>query len=288
MNIIQKTIKKVDETQQRYRLTAFVYGVIKKYGDDQVGYQAALLTYYSFLSLFPLLLVLTTVTSLLAGNHSDIQQSIIKATTNYIPVLGNQLSAHTQSLHKNGLPLVIGIIVTLYGARGVADVFRNGVNHVWHVPLKKRDGFPKNIIKSLVIVAGGGTGLILASIATGFTAAAGHGVAIHVLSILVNIVILTVLFSWLLNYCLPQHISFRDVRSGAITAAVGLVLLQSFGALILTRQLKSLDAVYSYFAIALGLLFWLFLQAQVIYYAVTVAAVHTQKLWPRSITETND
>jgi YihY family inner membrane protein len=285
MNYIQKRLRAIDQFQQRYRFTAFTYAVIKKYGEDQAGYQSALLTYYGFLSLFPLLLVLTTLTGIIASSHPDLQHSIIHGLTNYIPVLGNQLSSHVQGIHKTGIALLVGILFTFYGARGVADVFRNGVNHLWRVPLTKRDGFPKSLIKNLIIIVGGGLGLILASAFSGLAAAAGQGLIFRLLSLLVNVAILFGLFSWLLNTALPQQVSFKDIRAGALTAAVGLVLLQSFGALLLTRELKSLDAVYSYFAIALGLLFWLYLQSQVVYYSVEVAAVHTQKLWPRSLTD---
>ena len=283
MNFIQKLITSLDHLQQRYRLPAFIYAVIKKYGEDQAGYQSALLTYYAFLSLFPLLLVLTTVTGIIAGSHPDLQQGILRAVTNYIPVLGDQLSQNVHSPHKTGLALLIGALFTLYGARGVADAFRNGVNHLWRVPLAKRDGFPKSLLKSLLIIIGGGIGLIVASVCAGLAATAGQGWDFRALSIFINIAILFMLFSWLLNISLPVHISLKDVRSGALTAAIGLVLLQTFGALLLKHELKSLDAVYSYFAIALGLLFWLYLQSQVIYYAVEISVVHTQALWPRSL-----
>lgn len=281
MQLINKTITKLDQFQQRYHFTGFLYAVIKKYGEDQAGYQSALFTYYAFLSLFPLLLVLTTITGLLAGSHPQLQRDIIHATVSYFPGFGKQLVVG--GLHKSGLALVVGIIFTFYGARGVADAFRNGVNHIWHVPITKRDGFPKSILKSLTIIVTGGLGLILAAVCSGLAAAAGHGPLFRVLPVLVNVGILFGLFSWLMNICLPQHISFKNGRSGALTAAVGLVLLQTFGTLLLSRQLKNLDAVYSYFALSLGLLFWLYLQAQVIYYSVVVAAVHTQKLWPRSL-----
>lgn len=283
MNPIPKVIKSIDNFQQRFRLTAFLYGVIKKYGEDQAGYQAALLTYYAFLSLFPLLLVLTTVTSLIAGSHPTIQHSIIQAVQSYIPSLGDQLSRSVHSQHKTGLALLIGLLFTIYGARGVADAFRNGVNHLWRVPVAGRDGFPKSLFKSLTIILVGGIGLILAAIFTGLAAAAGHGILFRILSLAVNVAILTGLFSWLLNMSLTPHIPFRQLRSGALTAAFGIVLLQTFGTLLLKHELKSLDAVYSNFAIALGLLFWLYLQSQVLYYAVEVSVVHTQQLWPRSL-----
>jgi YihY family inner membrane protein len=284
MNIIQKTIHRIDSLQQNHRLPGFIYAVIKKYGDDQAGYQAALLTYYGFLSLFPLLLVLTTLTTLLAGNHPELQDTVIKSVTDYFPVLGNQLSEHVGGLHKSGVALAAGILFTLYGARGVADAFRHGVNHIWHVPIVKRDGFPKSIWKSLSIILVGGLGLILASVMAGLAVHAGNGFGFRVLSILLNLAILFAVFVLLLKLSLPNKVRVKQVGSGAATAAIGLVILQALGNYLLARQLKDLDALYSNFAIPLGLLFWIYLQAQVMYYAVEIAAVRSQKLWPRSLT----
>lgn len=283
MNLIQKLVRSIDQFQQRYRLTAFVYAVIKKYGEDQAGYQASLLTYYAFLSLFPLLLVLTTLTGVISHSHPALQMSIIHAVTNYFPSLGNQLSSHVTGIHKNGVALFIGILFTLYGARGVAEAFQNGVNHLWRVPRTDRDGFPKSLLKSFVIVLGGGVGLILASTCNGFATSAGHTILFRLVWLFINIVVLFALFCWLLNLSLPHHIKLKDIRSSAFTAAIGLVLLQIFGTVLMKRELHNLDAVYSTFATALGLLFWLYLQSQVLFYSVEIAAVHTKRLWPRSL-----
>jgi YihY family inner membrane protein len=283
MKFFSTLTNKLDAFQQRHRFTGFTYGVVKKYGEDEAGHHAALLTYYGFLALFPLLLVLTTVTNLLASSHPDIQNKIISSMTSYFPVLGSQLSDHVHSIHKTGPALVIGILFTLYGARGVADAFRRGVNDIWKVPRRRRDSFPKALLKSLGLIMIGGFGFLLASISAGIAAGAGHGLGFRLLGVAVNIFILFWLFTFLLNISLPRHVTLKETRLGAITAALGLVVLQAFGGYLLARQLKSLDAVYSYFAIALGLLFWIYLQAQVLYYAVEVATVHNEKLWPRSL-----
>jgi membrane protein len=283
MNLIQTSIDKLDSLQRKSHLVAFSYAVIKKYGDDQAGYQAALLTYYAFLSLFPLLLVVTTLTQLIASSHPHLQMSIINATTSYFPVLGSQLSNHVHSLHRNGVALAVGILFTFYGARGVADAFRSGVNHIWQIPRSQRDGFPKSAIKSVVIILVGGIGFIVASISAGLAAGVGHELVFRGVSILIDVFILFWVFNWLINISLPEHISLQDTRAGALSAAIGLVIMQTIGGYVLSRELKSLDALYSYFAIALGLLFWIYLQAQVLCYSIEISAVHAQKLWPRSL-----
>jgi YihY family inner membrane protein len=287
MNKIQKLIQKIDARQRGHSWLGFPYAVMKKYGEDQGGYQSALLTYYGFLSLFPLLIVLTTLVSLTTGQHHALQTTIINSITDYFPKLGSQLSAHVHSLHKSGVALLVGVVLTFYGAHGVADVFRYSINHIWQIPIKQRDGFPKSTIKSLSIVIVGGLGFMLASLLAGYAGTVGHGFGFRLLSLAINAFILFCLFGFLLNTSLPHHVSIKQTWAGGAFAAIVLVLLQSVGSYLLARELKNLDSLYSTFAIALGLLYWLYLQAEVLYYAVVIAAVHSQKLWPRALDAKN-
>ncbi len=283
MNKLQQLIRTANAYQQRHAFLGFSHAVIKKYGEDEAGYQAALLTYYGFLSLFPLLLVLTTLTERFVGRYPHLEATIISGVTNYFPLLGNQLADHVHGLHSSGVALFCGILFTLYGTRGVAAAWRHGVQHIWHVPLRQRGGFPKSLLKDLTIIIIGGIGLTLASLSAGLIGASGHGWVFRSLAIGLNIGVLFWLFIFLINFSLPRIVKLREIRLGAAVAAIGLVLLQSLGSYVLARQLKSLDALYSYFAVALGLLFWIYLQAQILYYAVEITIVRSQKLWPRSL-----
>ncbi|HET7060366.1 MAG TPA: YihY/virulence factor BrkB family protein [Candidatus Saccharimonadales bacterium] len=282
---MQKLINKLDDFQRRRRLPAFIVAVIKKYGEDDAGRQAALLTYYAFLSLFPLLLVLTTLTEYISTSHPELQADIIKGATNYFPVLGTQLAAHVNTLQKSGFALLVGVLFTFYGAHGVADAFQKGIQHLWKIPHSQRPGFPKSTLKSLSIILVAGAGFIVASASVALAAATGHGWLFRLLSIVINLVIWSGLFVLLLNISLPRHIPFKETRAAALTAAIGLVILQILGGYLLARELKRLDALYSYFALALGLLFWIYLQVQVLFYSLEIAAVRSHKLWPRSLSD---
>ncbi len=55
---------RVDAVQQRHKVPAFVFGIIRKYGDDNGGVLVSSLAYSGFVSLFPLLLVLVTLLGL--------------------------------------------------------------------------------------------------------------------------------------------------------------------------------------------------------------------------------
>jgi len=284
MNQIEQTLQRFDRFQRRRKAVGFPVAVIKKYGDDQAGTRAALLTYYAFLSFFPLLMLLTTLTTNLVGSQSHLSQTIIDGVTNYFPLLGTQLATHVHSLHKYGLALAASILISLYGTRGVADSFRHGVQHIWLGQKSSFDTFPRSLFRSLGLVLIGGLGFLAASIISGIAAAAGHGLAFVALSVLLNIVMLFWLFLFLINFSLPRHVKAKELRSGAMVAATGLVILQLAGNYLLAHELKNLSALYSYFAVALSLMFWIYLQAQILYYAIEIAVVSSQRLFPRSLT----
>jgi membrane protein len=281
---MEKILRRFDNYQQRHHFLAFSVAVIKKYSDDGAGRHASLLTYYLFSSLFPLLLVLTTLVDRLPGHDTHLQTTIISGITNYFPLLGSQLATHVHSLHRTGLPLVLGLLFIFYGTHGVADAFGRGVRQIWGESNQQMPGFPKSTFKSFGLIIVGGAGFIAASIFAGLAASAGHELIFRALSIIVNLSILFWLFTFLINACLPRHVTLKEIRAGAAAATIGLVVLQLLGGYVINRELKNLDALYSYFAVALGLLFWLYLQVQVVYYAIEITVVNSQKLWPRSLT----
>lgn len=284
MNFIQKMINQLDAFQRRHRSTGFLFGVVKKYGDDEAGYQAALLTYYGFLSLFPLLLVATTIIDWLASGHAGLRDTVTSSLNTYFPALGNQLSSHIGTMHKTGVALVVGLLGTVYGARGVADAFRHGINHIWHVPKSKRLGFPQSQLRSLAIIIVGGLGFLLAATLAGFATAAGHGWEFKAVSLIINLLIMFGLFVFFIKIGLPMEIRFQQIRLGAAIAALGFVILQTLGGYVITHQMKNLSSLYSSFAVVLGLLFWIYLQSQLFFYAMEAATVSDKKLWPRSLT----
>ena len=102
----------LDRHQQRSPALGFLYGVVKKYGDDRGGQLAALIAYYGFLSLFPLLLVLVTVLGIVAGSSSSLTHRVEHSALAQFPVIGSHLIANIHALHKNSaIGLVVGCLL---------------------------------------------------------------------------------------------------------------------------------------------------------------------------------
>ena len=282
-NPIERIIAALDAFQQRHKWAALPYAVIKKYGDDEAGYQAALIAYYGFLSLFPLLIVATAVIQLVAQGDPALQERLLGNITGYFPAIGQNLADSIRTPSRSGVALAVGLLITFYGAKGVADAVQHSLNHVWAVPRHARAGVPKNTLRSFSIIIFGGLGLVLAAAITSFATSAKHDFAIRILLWLGGFVVLySVLWALFTFGSSARKRPFANVP-GALLAAIMFTVLQAVGSYIITRQLKGQTGLNAQFALVLAILFWMYLQAQVLLYAIELNTVRALKLWPRSI-----
>ena len=282
--LLKRFLSAINDFQQKHPLLAFPYAVIKKHSEDGVSYLGALITYYGFLSLFPLLLVATTVTQFILRNDDQLMARVTGGIAHYFPVFSTGLQANIQSMDKAGLALIIGTLVTIYGARGGANAFQNALNHIWQVPKVERPGFPKAALKSLAIMLGGGVGLVGAAVLSSYASSLGRVFILRLVPTLISFALLSLVFYTIFRLGMAfQGPAKKAVMISAMVAAVGVQILQSVGGYLITHELKNLSTLYGTFAIVLGLLFWIYLQVQVILYAAEIGAVRALKLWPRSL-----
>jgi inner membrane protein YhjD len=284
-NIVDRLAIRVDKLQQKQHALAFTCAVIKKYGDDNAGQEAALLTYYGFLSLFPLLLVATSIVDIVAQHNMHLRERLLADATSYFPVIGEQLQQNIHGSNKTGLALVIGLLFALYGARGIANAVRNTLDNAWATPRTQRTGFPKNLLKSLALLLGAGLGLLLTTVLASYaTAQLGHSFLFRLIPIALNAGLLYLIFMYVFILGTSRRRPRKDLRLGAITAVIGLLILQTIGGYLITHELRNTRGAYGQFSLVLAVMFWIYLIAQVFIYAIEINVVHTYKLWPRSIT----
>jgi YihY family inner membrane protein len=281
----KRAIRAADELQQRHAWLAVPVAVWKKFGDDSAGNLAALIAYYAFAALFPLLLVLVTVLDIVLKNDPALQKKLLNSALAQYPVIGPQLG-HIGRLHQAGLALVIGLLGTFIGSRGVATAMQNALNSVWEIPITRRPGFPWSWLRSFGLILVIGLGLIGTTIVSGLAGGAGHvlsGLGASVAAIAVSLVLNIGVFWLAFRLGTASEISWRQLRLGAIIGAVIWQVLQAFGGYFVSHQLAQASPTYGTFAVVIGLLAWLYLQAELTLYAVEINVVRTYRLWPRSI-----
>lgn len=280
---INRILRPIDQIQQRHRWLAFPWAVNKKFGEDQGGNLSALITYYGFLSLFPLLLVLVTVLSYVLDGNEDLQKSIVDSAVADLPVLGDQLKSEITSVRGTGIALFIGVLVTLYGGFGVANALQNAMNRVWAVPMRHRPGFFPRIVRSLALIGLLGLGILVTTLLSQIGGTAGATAEVRVPALLGSLFLNLGLFIIAFRVLTSAKVGIRDVLTGAVVAAIGWEVLQMLGRVYVQHILRGMSQTYGLFATVLGLLGWLFLQARVVMYAAEVNSVRKTRLWPRSI-----
>jgi membrane protein len=277
----------VDGFQRRHRVVGFPIAVFYKFFDDQGVYLAALITYYGFLSLFPLLLLLASVLGFVLRNDPELQQRILDSTISQFPVIGDQLR-DPGSLDGSGVAVVVGAIVAVYGALGVAQAVQNALNIAWAVPRNDRPNPVKARLRSLLIILTGGVAVIATtsvSVLAG-TLGASDGVLSSEAAVpasLAAVVANAVVFSVVFRIATATRLRIRDVLPGAVLVAVLWQLMQLFGTAYTTGVVKDSTPTYGVFALVLGLLGWTFLVALGVVFSVELNVVLSKQLYPRAL-----
>src|SRR5271168_4087194 len=99
MSMVKRVTQAADTLQQHHTWVAFPIAVWKKFGDDEAGNLAALIAYYAFFAIFPLLLVLVTVLDIVLKNDSGLRQRVLNAALTQYPVVGPDLEHSIGRLH---------------------------------------------------------------------------------------------------------------------------------------------------------------------------------------------
>jgi YihY family inner membrane protein len=280
-----EVVRRLDALQRRHQPTSFGFAVVKKYGDDRGGALAALLTYYGFLAVFPLLLILTTVVGYLLASSPALSERLLSSAAVDFPIIGQQLTSSIHSLRGSGVALVVGLIGLVWGSLAVTNVAQHAMAEVWNVPDVERPGFVTRLRQGLLLIGVLGGGLVATTALTTLVTIAGPSPVSRIGGMLFAVAIDVALFVAGFRVATPKAVPTRELVPGAVVAGVAWSLLQLGGGLLVGHQLRHASEVYGYFASVLGLLWWIYLGAQVTVFAAEVNVVRAKHLWPRSLVQ---
>lgn len=276
-------IERLDRFQRSHKRAGRPIAVIYKFADDQGNYLAALIAFYGFLSLFPLLLLASTILNFVLHGHPKLQQELFDSALGQLPIVGRQL-ADPNGVSGNGVVLVFGILGTLYGGLGVAQAIQNAMNTIWRVPRNQRPNPFASRLRSLLVLGVLALSVIgttilatLGSIFDGFGVWTKIGLGIG--TFVVNAVVFTAVFT----LCTARPLTWRQTVPGAAGAGLVWQLLQYVGALYVGHVVKGADEINGVFALVLGLITWIYLEALVVVLAVEYNTVASLKLYPRAL-----
>lgn len=278
MSRLSKLLDRFDAYQQRQPLLGVPLAVLKKFSDDGAGNKAALIAYYGFFSLFPLLLLFTTILGFVLAGDPSARTAVENSVLKQIP-----LGLASGKLKGSGVGLAVGLIGALLSGMGVTMATQNAFNTVYAVRFKDRPSFLDARWRSLRLLVVVGVLQIVSTAASGLVAGGLGGVLLTLAGLVVSLLLNLVLFYAVFRLMVDDEVKTRELWPGIAIASVGWELLQALGGVYIGHVVKGDKGTYGTFAVVIGLLVWLYLGARVVVYAAEINVVLTRRLWPRSL-----
>ena len=278
-----RALERLDELQQRTSI-APLFGVVRKFGDDRGGSLAALIAYYGFLSLFPLLLLFYTVVAFVLPHYPGAQADLTKSVISQFPVIGPQLQQNTQHpLRGSGLALLVGVVALVWGSLGIAQILQFTMQEVWDIPGPDRPGYVTRLLRSLLLFLVLGLGIAVTTAVSGLGTILDWGPAGSLLAALPALVVNIGLFLLVFRLLTSSEVSLRQLVPGAVLGGIGWQVLQTVGVNLVSHQLQHASQVYGVFGFTLALISFLALAATLTVYSAELNVVLAHHLWPRSL-----
>jgi membrane protein len=276
-------LRAFDDFQRRSRRLGFLVAVFKRFDDDQASQMGALIAYYGFFSLFPLLLVFVTVLGFVLEGSPSTQESLLHSTLSQFPIIGTQLQSNVHSLKGSVPALVIGLAGATLAGLGITGATQSAFNKVWEIPRSHQLGFLAWRVRGVGLLVVFGLLSIVSTVTAGYVTAQTTG-AIGVLGgVVLALAANLLLFFAVFRLLTSEEVQTRDLIPGVIVAAVLWQILQHVGGLYVDHVVRHAKETSGLFAFVLGLLTWLYLGGQVTLIAAEVNVVRARRLWPRKL-----
>ncbi len=281
----EPTIGRIDAFQRNHAIIGFPIAVVYKYFDDQGPYLAAIISYYAFIAIFPLLLISSSILGFFLQDDPDLRDRLLASALSQFPIVGDALG-RPEDLKGSTTAIIIGSLAALYGSMGLGQASQNAANIAWSVPRNSRANPFLLRLRSIVFLAASGIGILLiAVITTVFSnpdqmgVGRGFGLAIKLVGFLLSIVI----FGGLFRLVSGGRGRWRAVLPGAATTAVLWQLLQMGGQSFVQNVIQKASAMNGTFALVLGLMAFIFVAAVTMVIGLEVNVVTARRLYPRAL-----
>jgi YihY family inner membrane protein len=249
--------------RNRWPVVDFALRGVDNYRRHRTGRHAALLAHYGFLSIFPLLAVMTTILGFVLQDRPKLQKSIVDSAFAQIPIIGPEIQSNPSEIKGSYTVLIVGLATALWAGTKCFVMAQVAMNDIWEVPEDDRPKLASSRGRALLAVGVIGLAQIAVGTVSGLIGVSGIAwlsrIMLAIGTIGINIVVLAVSFRVLTARPLDRS----QILPGAVFAGVVFSLLQVVGGALVSRWLKQASDVYGTFATVIALLAWLSLHASV-------------------------
>ncbi|MHB1538765.1 MAG: YihY/virulence factor BrkB family protein [Solirubrobacteraceae bacterium] len=272
-------IRAFDRFQRRHASLAIPIAVLRNFSEAEGGSAAALIAYWGFFSIFPLLLVFTTILGFLLQSDPSVHRAVLHSALRQFPIIGTAPA----SLSGSGVALVIGLAGAVLSGLGVTLAAQRAFNRVYSVPRREQPDFLVSRWRGLKLLLVVGVLQVLSTVASGLVGGGLGGPLLRIAGIAVSLLLNLALFSFAFRFLTDPSVSTRELRPGILIATIGWELLQAGGGLYVKHVIRGANEAYGTFAAVIGLLAWLYLGGRIVVYAAEINVVLRRRLWPRGL-----
>jgi len=280
------TVRGIDRFQRRHPVIGFPLAVIYKYFEDQGPYLAAIIAFYAFIAIFPLLLISTSILGFFLQDDPALRERLLDTALSQFPIVGEQLG-RPEGLQGSASAIVIGALAATYGSLNLGQAAQNAAHITWAVPRNSRTNAVLQRVRSLVLLAFAGLGILALALASSLLANPDAiGVDAGDLSWAIRItgfVVTSVIFIGLFRLVSGGRASTRSVLPGALAASVMWQLLQLGGNSFVTNVIGTAGQMTDTFALVLGLIAFLYLAGMLMVLSLEINVVLRRRLYPRAL-----
>ena len=283
MSLISSVKAKVAEVRERRPFIDHVVRMVEHYGNVNGSALAAAVTYFAFLSFFPILALSFAVIGLVSRAYPNADDDLITALNDVLPgIVGGKDGLDLATFQENAPGILsIGILLALYSGLGWLSGMRTALVAVFEEPEREQPNFVVGKVRDLLALLTLGSVLIVSvavsgvatKIATPILDFVGLGVGakplLWVLALLLGLAASSLLFFAFFKLLASPEIPTRSLWSGALLGAVAFELLKQLSTVLLqaTREAPAVQA----FGIALILVVWINYFSRVVVYAAAWA-----------------
>jgi YihY family inner membrane protein len=250
--------------------------VLRKFRQDRAGDRAALIAFYGFFALFPLLLGLSAAAGWILHGNEDLQGRLTDSALTQFPIIGAQIKGNLGTFKGSWVALLLGFGGALWAGARVMNATRSAMNAVWDAPKGLGPAFVHTALRDLLTLVALGAFVVAGAVVGGLAGALAGTFPGWVAGLAVSAVLDAFIFAVVFRLLTTVQLSWRSVAPGAVVAGVAWAILQGVGGYLLSHRIQQTQELYGFFAIVIGLLSWIFLAAQVTLLAAEVNAVRAR------------
>lgn len=275
-------LDRLDSYQQRHPALGVPIAVARKFVEDESINLAAVIAFWAFFSIFPLLLIFVTLLGYVLP--PSLQGDVLRSAARFLPLLSTDSIGH---LSGRWWTLVVGILSALWSGSFVVIAIQSAFNSVWEIPHAQRPSFGAQMRRGLFALGAIALGLVGSTVISSYVTGAATGTSLGMVARLAGYLIAVALdvglFIVAFRLLTDRDVSTRDVLPGALLSGIVFWLLQQLSSLIIFRYLHNAERIYGNFAAVITMLSWFYLQSVVTLVGAQLNVVLKERLHPRRL-----